>query len=96
MVTVWSQLAKKQLKEAYIFIKQTSPQNAEKIKDEIIDLSITLATNPEIYPLYKYKLNNDGTYRAFELYHYRISFRVLKDVIRIVRMRHTSRSPLNY
>ena len=96
MVTIWSKSAQRQLRAAYYYIKQDSLQNAEKVRDEIIDLSIELALKPEIYPLDKYKSNNDGSYRAFELHRYRVSYRVLKDVIRIVRMRHTSRSPLNY
>lgn len=61
-----------------------------------MDATIALVSNPERHPLDKYKLTNDGTYRAFELYHYRISYKISIDTIRIVRMRHTSRSPHTY
>ncbi len=96
MVTIWGKSAKKQLQAAFDYIKHDSLQNAEKVRDEIIDTSIELVLNSEIHPLDKYKLNNDGTYRAFELHRYRVSYRVLKNEIRIIRLRHASRSPLNY
>ncbi len=96
MVAIWSTLAKKQLQAAFDYIKQDSFQNAEKVRDEIIDITIELISKPEMHPPDKYKLNNDGTYRAFELHRYRVSYRVSKNEIRIVRLRHTSRSPLIY
>jgi len=66
------------------------------VKNALIDLTIDLPQNPEKYPLDKFKTNNDGTWRAFEKYHYRISYRILENQIRIVRVRHTSKSPLTY
>ena len=96
MVTVWSNQAKLQLQKAFNFIKENSLNNAEKVRDDIIDITINLAHHPEIYSLDKYKTLNDGSYRAFEIHRYRISYRVTSEAIRIVRMRHTSRSPLNY
>jgi len=95
-MVIWSKAAKIQLQNAFIFISRDSLQNAEKIRDEIIDTSISLSKHPEIYPLDKYKTNNSGSYRAFEIYHYRISYHIVKDKIYIVRMRHTSMSPLIY
>ena len=44
----------------------------------------------------KYKLNNNGLYRAFELHHLRITYYITPDKIRILRVRHTSREPKNY
>jgi len=66
------------------------------VKNALIDLTIDLPQNPEKYPLDKFKTNNDGTWRAFGKYHYRISYRILENQIRIVRVRHTSKSPLTY
>lgn len=75
MVIIWSRLASNQLQAAYNYIKQTSLQNAEMVRDEIIDKTMALARNSEIYPLDKYKTLNNGTYRAFELHRYRVSYR---------------------
>jgi plasmid stabilization system protein ParE len=95
-MVIWSKAAGVQLKKAFHFISNESPQNAEKIISKIIDISMGLSKNPERYPADKFKKNNTGNYRAFEIYHYRISYRVLNDSIYIVRMRHTSMSPLVY
>jgi plasmid stabilization system protein ParE len=96
MVTVWTPGAEAQLLKAYLFILKDSPQNAQKVKDQIIDLSIQLAQNPERFPLDKYRRNNDGSFRALEIYRYRVSYRVQKDYILIVRLRHTGMTPQYY
>jgi plasmid stabilization system protein ParE len=82
--------------QAYKYIYCDSPQNAAKVRDAIIKMTILLSKNPEAHPLDKYKKGNDGNWRAFEKYRYRISYRILENEIRVVRMRHTSRSPSNY
>ena len=96
MVVVWSNNAKAELRKAYEYIALDSLENAELVRDTLIDLTIELPKHPDKYPLDKFKTDNDGTWRAFEIYHYRISYRILKDQIRIVRLRHTSMSPQNY
>ena len=55
-----------------------------------------LDVNPERFGLDKYKKNNDGTYRYFEIYRYRIAFRIYKTYIRILRVRSTDQEPLVY
>lgn len=96
MVTIWSKRARTELQKAYLYILMESLQNAEKLRDEIIDLTIELPKHPEKHPLDKFKKDNDGTWRAFEKHHYRISYRITSKEIRIVRLRHTSKSPLNF
>ena len=96
MVTVWTPQAIAELKKAYDYISKDSPQNARKVVDELTAIADRLATQSEMFPPDKFKKNNDGTWRAFEKYHYRISYRITADNIRIVRMRHTSRTPLQY
>lgn len=96
MVTIWSRQAMAELKRAYEYILQDSPQNAVQVKNEIIDITIDLPKHPQKYPPDKYKENNDGTWRAFEKYSYRISYRIMPDEIRIVRLRHVGRNPLSY
>jgi plasmid stabilization system protein ParE len=96
MVTVWGNRAKAELHKAYLYILFDSLQNAEMVRDDIIDATINLPKHPEKYPLDKFKTGNDGTWRAFELHHYRISYRIMPNQIQIVRLCHTSRSPLNF
>ena len=51
---------------------------------------------PEKFPLDKYKINNDGSYRAFEKHRYRVAYRVLETEIKIITIRHTSMEPIEY
>lgn len=96
MVTVWSKRASMELRMAYEYILQDSPQNAEKVRNEILETTIKLTKHPEKYPPDKYKKNNNGNWRAFEIYHYRVTYRVMQNEIRVVRLRHTSRTPINF
>lgn len=93
---IWENVAKQQLKKLYQYIKQDSPQNALSVRTAIIDKAKQAAIYPESYSPDKYKADNDGTYRAFEIYHYRVSYRILEKQLIILRIRHTSQSPLNY
>ena len=52
--------------------------------------------NPEIYGRDKYKINNDGSYRAFEIHRYRIAYRVSGNTIRVLRIKHTKMEPKTY
>lgn len=96
MVVVWSKQAQEELKKIFETISLDSLQNAEKVRDTVIDLTIALPLHPEKFPLDKYKTNNDGSWRAFEKYHLRVSYRITPDEIRVVRLRHTKRNPKTY
>ena len=91
---VWRKLALKQLNKAFNYIKRESLQAAKKVREEIFVKTEELKYNPEIYPLDKYRKNNDGTIRAFEVYSYRITYQITTYEIRILRVRHTKREPL--
>lgn len=92
----WSKAALKQFEEAIIFIAKDSVQNALKVEMDILSKIKSLSRNPEIYSLDKFKTDNDGNYRAFELHKYRVSYKITSRIILIVRIRHTSRLPKLY
>ena len=96
MVTVWTPRAIAELRKAYDYISKDSPQNARKVVDELTRIADQLPAQPEMFPADKFKKNNDGSWRAFEKFHYRISYLITSREIRIVRMRHTGRTPLQY
>ena len=96
MVTVWTPRAITELKKAYDYICKDAPQNARKVVDELTHIADQLPAQPEMFPADKFKKNNDGSWRAFEKFHYRISYLITSKEIRIIRMRHTSRTPLQY
>jgi plasmid stabilization system protein ParE len=93
---IWPFISRQQLKEMYDHIKKDSLKNAESVRQIIISATKELVDFPHKYPPDKYKLNNDGSFRAFELFHYRICYQVTENEIIIVRLRHTSMKPLDY
>ena len=93
---VWTNRARKNLKQVYDYIREDSPQNAYKVVEAISTAVYKAIKNPEVYRPDKYKINNDGSYRAFEKHRYRVVYRFNKDTIRVLRVRHTSQEPLKY
>ena len=91
-------LSLKQLESIHKYILEESDSltTADKVINKILTSSKVLSEQPEMHPTDKYKLNNTGSYRAYEVYSYRIAYRILKDKVRILRVRHTSREPLKY
>lgn len=97
MAIKWNKTAVKQLINAIEFIEDAGFRSyAEELENDILHKIRNLPTNSINYPLDKYRRNNDGTYRAFEVENYRISFRSTDQEIRILRIRHTSRRTKNY
>jgi len=93
---VWDKKAILQMEEVYQYLKEHSTQSANKVRKSIKETIRKLSKHPEIYPMDRLKYNNDGSFRAFEVYSYRITYRVMENEIRILRVRHTSREPLDY
>lgn len=92
----WNRKAIEQLVEAIAYIENTSPYNAERVRTDILKKIDSLLQQPEKYSPDKYKLKNDGSFRSFELHHYRISYRYNQAEIRVIRIRHTKMNPLKY
>lgn len=95
-VVKWSPQAQNQLIKAYNYILLKSFQSAEKVKHDILVSTRKLPDTPELYPPDKYRKDNDGSFRAYELHHYRIVYQVTKNSIIIVRVRHTKMEPKIY
>ena len=93
---IWTARAKDQLRSVYKHIAKDSILQADKVFDEIKASANKTTTNPERYPPDKYKTNNKGNYRAYEIYRYRISYRITKQTIYVVRLRSTDKNPKNY
>lgn len=93
---VWTKLSQQQIKAAYNYIRKDSPQDAAKVVVDILTALDKAITNPEFYSPDKYKTDNDGSYRAFEKHRYRIVYRFSKNIIRVLRVRHTKMEPKQY
>jgi hypothetical protein len=56
----WDRQAINYFSEAIRYIRKDSPQNADKIKNEILKNISELSKRPEIHSPDKYKVNNSG------------------------------------
>ena len=92
----WNRQAILQFDNAIAYIEKDSPDNAERVRTNILLRITELSTHPEKYNPDKFKLNNDGSFRAFEIYSYRVSYRYINDEIWILRIRHTKMNPKEY
>ncbi len=72
----WDKQALNYFRESIRYIRQDSSQNADKVKKEILEKINELSKRPEIHNPDKYKINNNGEYRAFELHRFRIGYLV--------------------
>lgn len=97
LTVIWNKGAYTSFQKAYQNIKKDSLQNAEMVRDEILRIiRDDLPENPEKFPPDKFKMNNNGYYRAFEIHSYRISYRFTLKEIRILRVRHVKQEPKEY
>lgn len=97
MIIKWNKAAVHQLLSAIEFLEEKGLYlYAEQLESDVLSRIKTLPQNPTKYPQDKYRRQNDGYYRAFEVDHYRVSYRFSKTEIRIVRIRHTSRRIRKY
>jgi plasmid stabilization system protein ParE len=77
-----------------ILYKETKSKNIpNKVIDSIYNSAVILSTNWEIYELDEMKIPNDKNYRAYEIYNYRITYKITPKEIQILRIRHTSQNP---
>lgn len=86
----------KRYSKIYKYIEEDSPQNAEIIIDELVEMVSVLPENPERNKADEYKKNNTGNYRAFEHKKIRVSYKIKRNSIEIVRVRHTKQKPSIY
>ena len=92
---IWSFDALNQLEDIhfYILFESKSLRVADKVTETIFESTKILKFTPEIYKLDLQRKNNDGSFRAYYQYNYKISYRIVKEQIQILRVRHTSRKP---
>jgi plasmid stabilization system protein ParE len=93
---IWDDIAKKSLKQIIQYIREKSPQNAEVLKQKVLDIVGEIPKHPKRHNLDKYRIDNDGNFRAFEIYHIRISYYEDLDFVKILRVRSTYQEPLDY
>ena len=92
----WDKEAINYFRKAIRYIRKDSPQNADKVKNEVLEKISELSKRPEIHPPDKYKVDNSSNYRAFELHRFRVGYLVKENEIIIARIRSTNQEPFDY
>jgi plasmid stabilization system protein ParE len=96
LIVVWDKPAYTSLQKVYNYIKEDSPANAKKVKEGILKITRTLPDHPEKYPPDKFRMDNNGEYRAFEKYSYRVVYKITASQILVLRLRHVKQEPKKY
>jgi plasmid stabilization system protein ParE len=93
---VWSKDASSHFLQLLEYLFSESEEAAQIVGNAILDEIENLPDKPYKYPADRFKKNNDSHYRAFVVFSYRVSYYVSEHEIIILRIRHTSREPLEY
>ena len=93
---IWDKSAYDALLVAYNYIKEDSISNAIHVLDEILKITRSLPDHPQKYPADKFKSNNSGNYRSFEKNSYRVTYKITKTEIIILRIRHVKQEPKEF
>jgi plasmid stabilization system protein ParE len=93
---IWDTYAEQKLMELYHHIAEKSMIQADNVLNAVFETTESLEENPEKFPLDRFKIKNDNSYRAFEIYNIRISYRFIKNKVYILRVRHVKQNPLFY
>jgi len=95
---VWDRKALDHFKDILAFLAKHSDQAPKIVKNSIIDRLNLIKTNPLICELDKLKDAPNKDFRAFVIYNYRVTYQIKTETkeIRVLRVRHTSREPLDY
>ena len=91
---IWTKTALNQLQEIYFYLLETSKSEsiASRVTDTLFDSTEILKHSWEIYERDEMKIPKSDEYRAYEIFSYRISYKIEDLSIIILRVRHTSRN----
>jgi plasmid stabilization system protein ParE len=95
---VWDREALDHFKDILAYLRKQSIQTPKIVKNAILENIELIKSNPYIYEIDKLKDPTDDTFRALIVFSYRITYQIKSDIkeIRILRIRHTSREPLQH
>ena len=92
----WGKRAAREFNAAIKYIRKDSEQNADNVKEIMLNKINALADNRVVHRKDPYKKNNDGKFLYFEILRYRIVYYAAPDEVIIIRIRHTKREPKKY
>ncbi len=88
--------ALRQFNAAIEYIRKSSEQNADTVKQKLLSKIGELADDKVVHRKDPLKKDNDGHFLYFEILKYRIVYYTKPEEVYIIRIRHTSREPKEY
>lgn len=92
----WTKTALRQFNSGMEYIRKNSPQNADEVKEKILEKVNALERDIAVHRKDPYKKDNDGSFLYFEVLKYHIVYQVRADEVFIIRVRNTSMEPKPY
>ena len=92
----WTLMAKDDFKSILFYYKKRSPKGYSLVKEAVLENIKQAARAPIIFNWDTLKSPKDINVRAFTVYHTRVSYRIERDRLVVLRLRHTSREPKEY
>ncbi len=94
----WAASAKNSFFKSVEYIALSSLQGAGSVIAAVSKALDKAVANPEIYSPDKWKANNSGLYRAFEVKNFRLVYKILSynKVIKVIKFRHVKQYPNTY
>ncbi len=95
-IIAWSKNATEQYYQILEYLSEEAPDAVNIVGNALLDMIEALTLEYNNYPPDRFKKDNDGTFKAALVFNYRVSYRITEKEIHILRIRHTSREPMNY
>lgn len=92
----WTKGATRQLDAAIKRIRKDSEQDADEVREKILDKINALSDDIAVHRQDAYKKDNDGNYLYFEILKYRIVYYRKSEEVFIIRIRFTGMEPKSY
>lgn len=92
----WSKAATSQYYDILAYLSEEAPEAVGIVGNALLDMIESLVTEYNNHPPDRFKKNNDGTFKAAVVFSYRISYQIGDISVNILRIRHTSKEPLEY
>ena len=95
---IWERKALEEFKTILTYLHNQSLNASRIVKLKMLDRVELLKSNPRLAEADKLKSHPNSNFHAFVVFSYRLTYQIMEEekLIRVLRIRHTSKEPLNY
>jgi plasmid stabilization system protein ParE len=95
---IWERGALEEFKMILTYLHNQSLNASRIVKLKMLNRVELLKSNPRLAEADKLKSDPNANFHAFVVFSYRLTYQIIEEEkrIRILRIRHTSKEPLNY